>query len=395
MDKNTFFNLIDKYLNGTASPQEKSLIEEYYSRLEKMGTTNLFDQEKAILKQDIYNTIQHKLTATIPSIEKEKHPFVRTMFSWRSVAAAILLFLATGSYLIFFNNNRLAKQQSKTVDQKSADRLPGYNAAILTLAGGRKIILDSASGTISKQGGATVINMKGLLSYLPSTGELQGETVYNTITTARGNQYQLVLADGSKVWLNSATLLRFPTSFNGKERTVELDGEAYFEVAHNPSKPFHVLVSSSSNGSISRKGLDVQVLGTHFNVNSFKDEDDIKTTLLEGSVKVITTEKTALLKPGEQAIGNSSSLYIAGNVDIDKIMAWKNGWFEFDDTNLATVMRQISRWYDVDIIFEGKTGSEKFGGRISKNLPLSNVLKMLEESGVRFRLEEKKLIVIP
>jgi ferric-dicitrate binding protein FerR (iron transport regulator) len=236
--------------------------------------------------------------------------------------------------------------------------------------------------------------MKGQVSYA-NTKEKAGQqaVVYNTVSTARGNQYQLILADGSKVWLNSASSLRFPTSFTGNSREVELDGEGYFEIAKDASKPFHVKTRTQ----------DIEVLGTHFNVNAYTDEEAVKTTLLEGKVKIVNgqwsmvngAKQAVELKPGEQAVQTAHSPFtIHHSPDIDQVMSWKNGWFEFEESDIKTIMRQISRWYDVDIRYEIKTDSEKYGGRISRNLHLSNILKMLENYGVHFKLEGKKLTVI-
>ncbi len=375
MDKNTLYELIDKYLDGTASPQEKALLEEYYNRLEKMGTLNLSAEEKEALKEEMYHNIQSEIS------ERKIIPLYQRSIFRVAAAAVILIFLAAGGYFVFFNRDN--KQPIASNKQQVKDLPPGKNSAILTLANGKQIILDTAKGTIGKQGGTTVINLSGLLSY--QSGENEGEVLYNTVTTARGNQYQLVLPDGSKVWLNSATTLHFPTLFKGNERIVDLDGEGYFEVAHNPSKPFHVQTGNQ----------DVEVLGTHFNINSYKDEKDIKTTLFEGAVRVSKQGKITLLKPGEQAIADGAAITVNKDVDPDKILAWKNGWFEFDNTDLATIMRQVSRWYDVDIVYEGKPTSETYGGRISKNLPLSGVMHSLESNGIKFRLEGRKLYVNP
>ncbi|HEY1202827.1 MAG TPA: FecR domain-containing protein, partial [Niastella sp.] len=286
---------------------------------------------------------------------------------------------------------------AETAKTKPRDLPPGHDAAVLTLSDGRTIILDSTSGTISQQGSATVINLNGQVSYANTAKNKPAPVVYNTISTARGNQYQLILADGSKVWLNSASSLRFPTAFTGEIREVELDGEGYFEVAKNANKPFHVKT----------KTQDIEVLGTHFNVNAYDDETAVKTTLLEGSVKVnqltidnkqlaINAERSVVLKPGEQAelSGANSPFTIDHSPDIDKVMAWKNGWFEFDKTDIKAIMRQISRWYDVDIRYEVKLDSKTYGGRISRNINLSNILKMLELYGVHCKLEGKTLTVI-
>jgi ferric-dicitrate binding protein FerR (iron transport regulator) len=390
MDKQSFFSLLDKYQDGTASTAEKALIEAYYHRLETAGTTELTPEEEAALKEAMYQQI----AANILEPETKVVPIKRKNYRLAAAAAVLLTVIGTGSYYWLLNKPVTTPQANVSVSVKPHDLPPGRDAAVLTLADGKTIILDSANGTISQQGGATVININGQVSYAKAAGkENQPAVVYNTVSTARGNQYQLILADGSKVWLNSASSLRFPTSFTGNSREVELDGEGYFEIAKDASKPFHVKTRTQ----------DIEVLGTHFNVNAYNDEAAIKTTLLEGSVKVSQPaigpdshrEQSAILKPGEQAVlAGNSPFTIDHSPDVDKVMAWKNGWFEFDETDLKTIMRQISRWYDVDVRYEIKTGSEKYGGRISRNLNLSNIIKMLENYGVHFKLEGKTLIVI-
>jgi ferric-dicitrate binding protein FerR (iron transport regulator) len=205
------------------------------------------------------------------------------------------------------------------------------------------------------------------------------------------------LPDGSKVWLNAASSIRYPTTFAGDERKVELTGEAYFEVAKDPKKPFHVKTPTQ----------DIEVLGTHFNVNAYEDEGATKTTLLEGKVRLVSGEwaagsrkadmRSVILNPGQQAIAAiniNAPIHVTDDIDLDQIMAWKNGWFEFDNTDIKTIMRQISRWYDVDIRYETKTNNETYGGRISRNLNLSSILKMLETYGVHYRLEGKTVSII-
>jgi transmembrane sensor len=303
------------------------------------------------------------------------------------MAAAVLMLLATGGYFFWKKEEPSAITKTNSNPTLENDVAPGTNKAILTLADGRKIPLDSSSnGAISKQGNVTIIQLDGKLSYEASKeGPRKTEVTYNTITTPKGGQYQLVLADGSKVWLNAASSLRFPTHFAGNERKVQLSGEGYFEIAHREAMPF----------IIEKGDARVQVLGTHFNVDAYDDEEEIKVTLLEGSVSVSQGNIEKRLVPGQQA-QIKKGIQIVDQVNIDKVMAWKNGWFEFDDTELSAIMRQVSRWYDVEIIFEEKSSDEKYGGRISKNLPMSAILRMLESSGVKgFRLEGKKLFVQP
>jgi ferric-dicitrate binding protein FerR (iron transport regulator) len=315
----------------------------------------------------------------------------RSLFTKVSVAAAILICVLTGAYFI---KQRL--EEKPAVAQKTQNRsiekdiAPGGNKASLTLADGSVIILDStARGKLAKYGNVKVLKIEaGKLSYQQANASRQLTIQYNTISTPRGGQYQVVLPDGSKVWLNAASSLKFPTAFLGKERNVELSGEAYFEVAHNEKQPFKVKV----------KGVEVLVLGTHFNINSYDDEGTIKTTLLKGSVRETIADKqqSVTITPGQQAqVGKDKMIKVINDVDIAQVIAWQSGLFEFNNSDLPTIMRQISRWYDVDVVYESKPADAKFGGGISKNLPLSEVLQLLQANGVKFQLEGRVLKVIP
>jgi ferric-dicitrate binding protein FerR (iron transport regulator) len=268
--------------------------------------------------------------------------------------------------------------------------LPGGNKAILTLANGRQITLTGArNGTLAVQG-AVAINKTadGRIIYNSSNEATSGHaaaTTYNTMTTPRGGQYQVVLPDGSKVLLNAASSLTYPTTFNGNERKVELTGEAYFEVAHNASKPFKV----SSNGQT------VEVLGTHFNINAYKDEPAIKTTLLEGKVKVTanTLNKVHFLEPGQQSVFNAQT-FAVNQVETEGVVAWTNGQFVFEDDNIQYIMRTVSRWYDVDVTYNGTAPDDIFGGSVSRFNNISEVLKTLQLTGkVHFEIEGRKIIV--
>ncbi|MDE3213745.1 MAG: FecR domain-containing protein [Bacteroidota bacterium] len=315
-----------------------------------------------------------------------------------AAAAAIIGAIAGTGYYLSRGNLGGGKVVAVTINQPK-DLPPGTNKAILTLSGGKQIILDSvASGAITRQGATDVVKEgNGLLSYHAGSGSEAPSTTavaWNTLTTPRGGQYQLILPDGSKVWLNAASSITFPASFTGKDRKVTLTGEAYFEVKHDGTHPFIVNVN----------GAEVQDIGTHFDINGYGDEPSTKVTLIEGSVKVLLpasptqTLESRILKPGEQAEfdpGTRSGLRTVNNVDLDQVLAWQHGMFEFDNIDLQAIMRQVGRWYDVDIQYEKKPGTEKFGGGISKNLPLSNVLKLLEANGVKFDLEGKVLKVTP
>jgi transmembrane sensor len=321
---------------------------------------------------------------------------VRPLYSRWWAAAAVLVFVVFG--LWFLVGRDKVEQPSVAATPKVQDIAPGGDKAVLVLADGRKVVLDTAgNGTITKQGGVTVLKLNdGQLAYnessnvSPSGGDLEG--AYNTITTPKGGQYQLVLADGTKVWLNAASSLRFPTAFTAKDRRVELSGEGYFEVTHNQEKPFHVQVNTPSG-----EGGDVQVLGTHFNINAYNDEGAVKTTLLEGSVKMSSSGQTALLRPGQQAQLQTTNhkLQTINHVDLDEVMAWKNGVFHFADADLVTVMRQLARWYDVEIEYKGAIPKRRFEGEMQRSLMLSQVLKILEKNNVHFKIIGKKILVMP
>jgi transmembrane sensor len=332
-------------------------------------------------------------------------------FTGKRMAAAAIVFilLAAGGYWWL---NRLPKTDLATTDKKPAatttvDIAPGGNKAILTLANGTTISLtDAANGTVAKEGTSVVSKTKdGELVYQSAIGNAstaaqhQSAIVYNTLATPRGGQYQLVLPDGSKVWLNAASSIRYPTVFTGTERKVAITGEAYFEVVHNSQMPFVV----------EKGNMAVEVLGTHFNINAYDDEEAIKTTLLEGKVKVGSGEKaegrwqmadkeqSVVLKPGEQvSLSHTSQLSQPIPVQTEEVMAWKNGLFQFENADIRSVMRQLSRWYDVDIAYKQPSElKDKVSIEFPRTFNLSDVLKIMESTaGVKLQMEGKKIIVL-
>ena len=382
-------NLFKKYLSNNCTPEEVTALLEYFNApkneillrsliLENLEAADISQMQWCDEREQTYAAIKKQ-------IESEKNKIVPLFKqSWvRVAAAAVLLFGVFAVYKYGFTKTS-HKQQIAKIDT-TKDIAPGGNKAILTLADGTQIILDSvANGKLTNQGNTKIIKLDGKLAY-SSTGN-SSEILYNTITTPNGGQYQLILEDGSKVWLNAASSLRFPSAFVGKQRNIELTGEAYFEIAKNANMPFNVLVNN----------MNVQVLGTHFNVMAYKDESEIKTTLLEGVVKVTSGGAVGLLKPGKQArLDNSGNIKIA-DADIETEMAWKNGLFLFDYTDIKTIMRQLSRWYDADISFEGNITHKTFTAQISRNTNLSAVLKKLElTGGIHFKIEGKKIMVMP
>lgn len=301
-----------------------------------------------------------------------------------AVAAVFLLFLA--SAVILFINNK-GKQEIANVQQKlkQSDIPAGKYKAVLQLANGEKIILDSASnGQLAKQGNSYVFNKNGKLAYNYGDQSTIDNILYNTLTTSRGETYSLTLADGSQVWLNSASSIHFPLSFPGKERRIEITGEVYVKVAKNPAKPFIV----------STNGMEVLALGTEFNINSYNDEENITTTLIEGTVKVSKGASNSILEPGQQIqIHSNGQIAVEKDIDVEEITAWKDGYFHFESANLKTILRQFSRWYDVEVIYEGVISKENYFGIMKRNMSLNSVLNTLKANGIKFRIEGKKLIV--
>jgi transmembrane sensor len=338
-------------------------------------------------------TILNEAKNDTPVISLLKNPRRVWLKKW-AVAASILILFATGAWFILFNTKSDSPQLSKA-KQKSTEDIqsiaPGGNKAVLTLADGSVINLDSAkNGTLTQQGNIKII--KGEDGQLLYYVDREGATIkgYNTISTPRGGKYEIVLADGSKVWLNAASSLKFPASFTGKTREVILTGEGYFEVAKNAFMPFHVKVNN----------MTVEVLGTHFNVNAYEDESSIATTLLEGSVKIKkdipakSSSQSLVLEPGEQAeLAKDGKLNINHHANIQEVIAWKNDNFEFNNAPVTDIMRQISRWYDVEIDYRGPVPTHQLTGKISRSVDLNQLIDMLAYTGINMKIENKKIII--
>lgn len=324
---------------------------------------------------------------------------------WLALSFGLLLLGSAGVVIrMQFTSRRSAAHVAARPQRFKNDVQPGGNKAILTLADGSSIVLDSAgNGTLSMQGNTRVLKLaNGKLAYQAAHGADAGP-VYNTISTPRGGQYQIELPDGSKVWLDAGSSLRFPTTFAGKERVVQLSGEAFFEVSGDARRPFQVSVYSQEPGK-SEELQKVKVLGTQFNVMAYADEQLVKTTLIEGGIRVDdnaavgpSSQSSYELRPGEQALlhrDHASSTHIVADADIDAAVAWKNGYFNFNKADIQTIMRQLSRWYDIDVSFRGNKGSDRvFFGGIQRNLPLSSVFNILGRSGVLFSIDGKKVVV--
>jgi ferric-dicitrate binding protein FerR (iron transport regulator) len=330
----------------------------------------------------------------------------RRMRRWM-MAAAVVLLLGVGVWLLVGRHASSGIASSPAINETRPIDVPAPNGnnAILTLADGSTVVLDSVkNGELARQGDAQVSKANaGRLVYnaLPAgnvgaggiagDGALPGNMVYNTVSTRRGGQFQIVLPDGSKVWLNTVSSLRFPTAFMGAERVVELKGEAYFEVAKNAAQPFVVHVSAAED-----KGMDVRVLGTQFNVMAYDNEAEIRTTLLEGAVKVMKGDKSRVLAPGQQAkLDKQGGLTLDANADVELAMAWKNGFTSFKSADIRSIMRQVERWYDIDVVYEGDVPERTFSGGISRDANLSELIRLLEVSKIHFKIEGRKLTVRP
>lgn len=306
---------------------------------------------------------------------------IHIMRRWGWAAAVLVLLVSAGAYFL------LKPSPAKPVMAAVADIAPGSNKAVLTLADGSEMLLDSAGNRTIQQGGTAIKQTGGNLQYNATGGEAAGS--YNTLTTPRGGQFRITLPDGTKVWLNAASSLHYPTAFTGNERKVSITGEAYFEVAKNEEKPFRVAINATNT---------IEVLGTSFNVNAYTDEDYISTTLLTGLVRVRKGTGQAVLKPGQQAHATAAQPFVQvlEHADISKAIAWKNGLFNFQDVDLKEVMQQLSRWYDIEVVYERGIPDLQFIGEIDRSMPLSEVLKGLQMSGVNFRLEQgRRLVVYP
>lgn len=375
MNESEIKGLLQKYHAGKCTADEIAFLESWYAQWNQEIPFGLSPEE---LGSEL-----SAISEGIPALHRAKE---KSLWPRIAAAASIVLFLSFGGYFL------LHKQSQQHLAQNQVhDIAPGGNKTILTLANGKKIILNSAHNGLLAQQGGSVVNKTadGAIVYRDAdSNKAQNPELmaYNAITIPRGGEYQLlILPDGSKVWVNSASSLRYPTAFTGNERKVELTGEAYFEVVHNPAKPFRVVSKSQT----------VEVLGTHFNISGYDDEPAIKTTLLEGKVKVTATSNNLVkfLIPGQQAALNTNS-FTVNLVDTEEAVAWKNGQFMFDNDNIQYIMRTISRWYNVDIEYSGVIPDDTFGGGTSRFKNVSEILNILQLTGkVHFKIEGRKIIV--
>ncbi|MHC0447593.1 FecR family protein [Flavobacterium sp. 3-218] len=381
MNKTELLELLKKYQNGTLSNEEKDKLDAWY--LYKASDKRQLNEYEL---EDSYEYLKSKL----PLVQEKK-----VISLWPRVAAAASIALLLGTGIFYFAKPEIEVQEKNIqVVEKTKEIAPGGNRGILTLSNGKQIILSdiNSKDIIAKEDQDEVtikMDANGVITYVINpNAETSKEDAnsFNTLSTPTGGQYNIVLADGTKVFLNAVSSIKYPTQFNGDQRIVELEGEAYFEVAKNKSKPFIVKSDDQT----------IEVLGTHFNVHAYANESAIKTTLLEGSVAVSSKNQKAILKPGQQSSLTATASKISiKEVDTEAAIAWKNGRFKFDNADLKTVMKQLERWYGIKVEYRGDVSDVRFNGGTFRNKNLSEVLKVLELSDIKFKVEGKTIIVYP
>jgi transmembrane sensor len=377
--------LITGYIQNTLTEPERDELDEWVTASDEnmrlfAELTDEKNIEQGLKERGLYNADKavELLKTKVDAKRKKQRAKTRELFAYGIAACLILL---AGLFLVVplfeKKNTRPATHMAQN------DLLPGGDKAILTLSNGQRILLDTAGKHILQEGGLSVVNLDGKISYEGKTNEVN----YHTLSTPEGGQYKLALPDGTEVWLNAASSLKYPIAFAGTERIVELTGEAYFEVAKDKSKAFKVKLKNEAV---------IEVLGTHFNIMAYDDEAYVKTTLLEGAVKVKGKADTVTLAPGQQAaLGPGGQITLPKNIDTDRVVAWKNGLFEFKDEPIESIMRQVARWYGVTVKYEGKV-TEHFNASIERKVPVSKLFHLLEITDrVHFTIQDKTIIVKP
>ncbi len=394
MDQPRFKYLLDRYILGEISPEDRQELARLAAdgQYEELLNAILIESigQQSLTGNPPDEKIKQRLSQRLPGHDfwaegkiKQSH---RLFLRWIAAAAVLAIVAITGLLLVTRNHTPINPEPS------AAAIAPANNKAVLTLGNGKRIVLEqTANGAIAQQSGTKIIKLNnGRLVYQNLNQQEvnktdSGAAFINTLSTPRGGQIQLVLPDGTAVWLNSASSLHYPAAFNGPKRVVELTGEGYFEVAANSKQPFQVKVN----------GVLVDVLGTSFNIHAYPDEPVVTTTLVQGKVKVTSQQKARILTPGEQAIASGAPL-LTQTADLEQVLAWKNGLFIFQERTLPDILREISRWYDIDIEWRSPASDEKYGGIINRNSTLPKVLALLQQNGIRhFRLEGRKVIVLP
>ncbi len=391
-------DLIAKHLNDELNDRERRELEEWVRQSEDhqrffrqftdeaslASTLKEYETSRGI----VYNKI--KEAVSFNGQTGNKIVSIRRLRLRRFAAVAASLLVLAGAFVLWDLLENNGNVPGTAAVQNTGDGKPASHGAVLKLADGKEIVLDDAvDGAVAKQGETRITKQGGQLSY--AGGQSGSQVLYNTLSTPKGKIYQLLLPDSSKVWLNAASSIRFPTAFAGSERSVEVTGEVYFEVKQDAEMPFHVTVSQR---------VAIDVLGTSFNVNAYGNEKALRATVLTGSVRVRIPERQesgVVLKPGQQAqLGQlqvAQSITVVHNANINHVMGWKEGYFSLDDLTLEELMREVERWYDVEVIYEKGIPVKAFFGKVNRNLSLPDFMEGLKDWGVRFRLEGRKLII--
>jgi ferric-dicitrate binding protein FerR (iron transport regulator) len=390
MQEVRFHALLEQYITDMINKEDfqelRSLLEDPHYRdllekaMENEWNTGMYEEPMEermgqLIEQNVLQKIEEQ---GIVSIKQSPVRWMR-----RIAAAAALIVLLAGSYYFLSDRSNKGNERVTGATGKENDIRPGSNKAVLVLSDGRQINLETLPNGLIANQGSTMVTKKqqGLVTYEASSNA--GIGYRNTLITPKGGQYHLRLVDGTDVWLNAASSMRFPAAFDSKERKVEITGEAYFEVAHDATKPFRV----------ESRGMQVEVLGTHFNINAYENESELRTTLLQGKIKIIKGKRNEVLSPGEQARISTDHVKVVKNADTEEAIAWKNGIFQFRDADVKTVMRQVERWYDVEAVFEGTHSKGHFNGTIPRNIVASKLVQILNAGGIQCRIEGRKIIV--
>lgn len=374
MGNNEAKNLLTKYRNGECTPEEIALIESWYLDVEENADSNLTIED--------LDQAKDKIWANLPVHESVKGKQIKLWPRYTRIAAAAVIILSI-SVGLYFSTRTEKKQETAVVANNVI--LPGGKKALLTLANGKSIVLgDAQKGKLADQKGTSIFKTANGEIVYNSENDHPSSIEYNQLAIPRGGYYVLTLADGTKVWLNSESSLKYPTDFIGNERMVELTGEGYFEVAHRKNQPFKVVTNKQT----------VEVLGTHFNINAYDNEKVTTTTLLEGSVRIQSTNQSTILKPGQQATLNKSSISVE-KADEEGAIAWVNNKFIFNKEELGSIMRKISRWYDVDVVCPPELEDMEFFGNISRSKNIKEVINIMEKTkDVNFKIEGRRITVM-
>jgi transmembrane sensor len=403
MNRSHLQYLLQRYGENTATPSELEELAEFlrHSEDDQSFSDIVMDELKDTpgLRMEglsSYEMLAERVLEQHRQVSEASAPIVVLRSNWWkwAAAAACVILLASATWYIMQPASPSEALLAEKETPVQPVIVPGKNGAILTMADGSTMVLDSlGNGKIASQNGADIFMKDGKLAY-ENIATDSYNTVYNMLSTPKGRQYQLRLDDGTDVWLNAASSIRYPTVFNGNERSVEVTGEAYFEVAKDAKRPFKVKLNHQA---------EIVVLGTHFNVNAYDNEPSITTTLIEGSVRFVAEGKTGnpldkkekLLRPGQQTKMDQQTfnLTVDNNVETAQVIAWKNGVFDFNGAGLKKVMQQLERWYDIEVVYQKNIPDIIFFGKMTKNLTLNDLLMILEKSNVHFKIEGRKITV--